>query len=72
MAAPQVTGAIALAYSAINKRISNDPSFPQPNATQIITAIRSSCQMPDGYSVGDVHGFGVLNIEQFFSLLGLT
>jgi endonuclease G len=72
MAAPQVTGAIALAYSAINKRISDDPSFPQPNATQIIKALTSSCYQPDGYSVDNFHGFGVLDIQHFFSWLGLT
>jgi subtilisin family serine protease len=72
MSAPQVTGAIALAYSAINKRIGDDPSFSQPNATQIITAIQNSCQKPEMISFDNYYGFGVLDIQRFFSLLGLT
>lgn len=64
MAAPHVTGAIALAFSRRNK----NAALPQLNAQQIRTALLKTLKnRTQNHNVG--FGFGILNIEPFLKSL---
>ncbi|MEH2186110.1 MAG: S8 family serine peptidase [Nostoc sp.] len=66
IAAPHVTGAIALLLSAMEKQ---RPEFPQLNASQICAAIRRTTQDFEGWDKG--RGCGILDIHKLFEVFGL-
>jgi endonuclease G len=70
MAAPHVTGAIALLLSARAKQIKGAPNSPQYNAAQIRAAIAQSSQNFNGHFTNAL-GSGVLDVQAFLKRFGL-
>jgi endonuclease G len=64
MAAPHVTGAIALALSRREKRRDREPGLKQLNAAQVRAALTQSVRAYDGNWTEGM-GHGVLDVEQF-------
>ena len=64
MAAPHVTGAIALLLSARTKQIKSGANAAQLNAAQIRAAISQSSHNFNGRSTSAL-GYGVLDVEAF-------
>jgi hypothetical protein len=69
MAAPHVSGAIALLLSARAKRIQANPTanLRQFNAAQIRAALGQTSQNYNGRSTSSV-GYGVLDVERFLKV----
>jgi subtilisin family serine protease len=61
MAAPHVTGAIALAFSAQKKRQVAEPKAPLFNTNQMRSALKSGLQNSSAWN--KAYGFGLLDIE---------
>jgi subtilisin family serine protease len=70
MAAPHVTGAIALLLSARAKQIKRVPNAPQYNAAQIRAAIAQSAQNFSGRSTNAL-GSGLLDVQALLKRFGL-
>jgi endonuclease G len=70
MAAPHVTGAVALLLSAREKNIRSNPNAAQYNAAQIRAAIAQSTQNFSGRTTSAL-GYGVLDVEAFLERFGL-
>jgi endonuclease G len=71
MAAPHVTGAIALLLSAREKQIKGTTNAAQYNAAQIRAAIAQSTQNFSGRTTNSL-GYGVLDVEAFLKSFGLS
>ena len=71
MAAPHVSGAIALVLSAREKRIQANPAanLKQLNAAQIRAALGQTSQNYNGHSSSSL-GYGVLDVERFLKAFG--
>ena len=71
MAAPHISGAIALAFSHVNKLKGQNPAMDYPSANQIIAALTRSTYHYNGQWVPDM-GYGPVNIPAFLELLGYS
>jgi subtilisin family serine protease len=69
MAAPHVSGAIALLFSAQAKRMRTDSAIKQLNAAQIRAGLEQSSQNFNGRSTASL-GYGVLDVEKLLSRFG--
>jgi subtilisin family serine protease len=69
MAAPHVSGAIALLFSSQEKRIRRrqPPSLKQLNAAQIRTALAQTSQNYNGRSTSSM-GYGVVDVKRFLEI----
>lgn len=69
MAAPQVTGAIALFLSAREKMRGYQPGLSQITAAQINTAVTLSTQSRGSYSWNEATGYGLIDVKALLECL---
>ena len=70
MAAPHISGAIALLFSAQEKQMKTNPNTTQLNAAQIRAALGQSSQNFNGRSTASL-GYGVLDVQKLLARFGL-